>query len=82
MEKNIFGENILFVQAVAQCFLKEKLLQNKQFYAKNAKMAGKGKLYDVIFFKLGALKSKLKLWKNYKCISVQIKQRITVNCWY
>ena len=47
MEKYIFGENILFVQAVAQCFLKEKLPQNKPFYAKNAKMAGKGQFQIV-----------------------------------
>ena len=53
MDRYIFGENILFVQAVAQCFLKEKLPKNKPFYAKNEKMAGKGKLYDVIFLNCG-----------------------------
>lgn len=47
------GENFLFVQTVDQCFLKEKLLQNKPFYAKNTKMAGKGLFSDVIFLNLG-----------------------------
>lgn len=31
----IFGENILFVQAIAQCVLKGKHLENEPFYAKN-----------------------------------------------
>ena len=45
----------MFVQACALCFLKEKLLENKLFYAKNAKMAGKGCLHDTMFLNCGHL---------------------------
>lgn len=47
--QKIFDENILFSQAIVPCFLKEKLFQNKLFYAKNVKTAGQFKLSEVIF---------------------------------
>lgn len=64
----------MVVQAIAQCFLKEKLLQNKPFYAKYAKMAGKDKLHDVIFLNCGQLNqnesyekiSNVYLYQEYK----------------
>lgn len=42
LNRYIFYENIMFVPAITQYFLKEKLLKNKPFYAKNAEMAGNG----------------------------------------
>lgn len=39
----------MFSQAIVPCFLKEKLFQNKLFYAKNVKTAGQFKLSEVIF---------------------------------
>lgn len=53
LDRNIFGENILFVQSIVQCFLKGKQLENEPFYAKNSKMAGEGKLYDFILLNRG-----------------------------
>lgn len=38
----IFNEKDLFVLAIAQCFLKGKMPENKLCYAKYAKMTGKG----------------------------------------
>lgn len=55
LDRNIFNENILFAQAIAQCFLKGKQLKNESFYAKNSKIAGEGKLYDVILLNRGHL---------------------------
>lgn len=55
LNRDVFHENILFVQALTQCFLKDKLLENQPFYAKTAKLAGKGKIFDVIFYKFGHL---------------------------
>lgn len=38
MDKYIFNENMLFVEGITQCFLKEKkLMENELFYSKNAK---------------------------------------------
>lgn len=35
LDRYIFHENILLVQTIAQCFLKENELKNYPFYAKN-----------------------------------------------
>lgn len=41
LNRYIFSLNILFVQAIDQCFLKEKLHKNKPFYVENVKKMGK-----------------------------------------
>lgn len=58
----------LFVQACAQCFLKEKMLKMR-------KWPGNGKLYDVLFLNCGHLKCISDVQYVYICtISVQRKQ--------
>lgn len=52
LDRYIFDESSLVVQAIAQCFL----LQNKPFYLNNAKIAGKNDLKGFIFLNLWALK--------------------------
>lgn len=36
LNRYIFDKNMLFVQEIAQCVLKEKLLEHKPFYAKSS----------------------------------------------
>ena len=72
MDGYIFGKNIKLILVCSLYFLEEKMLENKQFYKKYAKMAGKCELYDVISV-LGAFWS---IWKwpiKVACIAEQIK---------
>lgn len=55
-----------------------KLLQNKPFYAKNSKMAGKVN-FLITYFKIVGIWIKMKIIKKKKSISVQRTQRITAN---
>lgn len=57
-------DTYLFVKAITQCFLKEKLPENKSFYAKNANMAEKGYLFDAISQSCGHLWAFGSKWKS------------------
>lgn len=50
LDRQIFKENILFVQAMARCFMKEKLIKNKPYHAKNAKKWRRNSLCHILKF--------------------------------
>lgn len=50
IDKVLFNENILFVQAMARCFMKEKLIKNKPYHAKNAKKWRRNSLCHILKF--------------------------------
>lgn len=50
LDRQIFKENILFVQAMARCFMKEKLIKNKPYHAKNAKKWRRNSLCHILTF--------------------------------
>lgn len=55
MDKYIFNENMLFVEAITQCFLKEKNpIENELFYFKNAKWREKVNFVMSYFSIVGA----------------------------
>lgn len=56
-------------------FLKEKMLENMPYYAKNAKMVN----LLMSYFKVLGIWMKTKIMKKFTSISVLRKQRTTVN---
>lgn len=80
MDGYIFDENNLFIQAIAQCFMKEKFHENKHFMLKS-KYSGKRFTFWSHISKCCASETNLKLWTNFTSISLQRKRRITVNWW-
>lgn len=69
------------MQAIGQCFLKEKLLEYKPFCVKkNVKMEGKGWFYDVKFQNCWHL-IKMKIMKILHMYICTKEERITVNWW-
>lgn len=69
-----------FKQLLKVLFFK-KLPENKPFYVKMRKWREKVNFMMSFFLNCGHLNPKWKLWKkNFECISVQIKHKITINC--